>query len=342
MTVLQGKARVPKSAKIGDYGFVVRNLVNGVRVWKGRPIFLYVRVGKQAGEGRGTGLTAPWRTKPLGYTHNNKSDRQASTVKQSAETGRTSKFHGKRRKPSSGTLSPNTLLPRERSKVQKQLTKSPLQQAILGAQPPQPPFVALDPPAIQSVGRSTNVSQLVKESVDTIMSHSRAPNLDAEPKRDSPPTTPRDSPPPGSAMQAPTSTPTRPSRTPLPSCRGSVDESTVVQSPPSTAHNFSLDQVLHTLFQDPQKLSVHAQTGMNDRQPWLWCHLLERQQPVTKNSLLHFAPTSYNIIAPMDGYITEVSSSLDARRVAVVSIACRYIFRWLKMQSYCESITPVS
>ena len=48
MTMFQNGTRGPRSVKIGDYGFAVRNLVNGGRVWKGQPIFLYVRVGRQA------------------------------------------------------------------------------------------------------------------------------------------------------------------------------------------------------------------------------------------------------------------------------------------------------
>lgn len=292
----------------------------GGRVCEGQPIFLYVQVfipikGLQRLE------STSFRDKESSkQTHDILSNGQTTSRVQKSDLP--SKRSRSSPKNYGARDSPPHKLPKSLSS--KQLTKSPLHQGILGAQPFQPPDMTLDPPAIRPSTVSAGISQLIKQPFEDTFSHSRSPNHRISGKFTRSSVTPPNSPLPEAASDPDVNT-TQSSETPDSQIQESTEESTVASPPPSIVHQSPPHQIQSPIPQSPQNFSLYAQ-AIVDEQPVLpWCQLVSENSPIDKNTILNFPPTYYYILAPVDGRIEEIHPRLNMHYLVQVFKKCAYI-----------------
>lgn len=326
ITISQKKKRRQMLARAGVRGIMVRNLVRGgSRVQKGQPVFLYLQMPGQAwGNPKSDMPTSPRKKKlPEQRTHHSaRFEKQASLATGNPELSYASKPPSKRTRIASRTSIPKnspTMKP-SMAPPPKQVTKSPVYQAIISAQPPQPlPIIPDEPAAVD-----TGISQFLNQSVDNALSPPNPSIPHATPKSGEPFATLHDAPRLGTS-QSLDSAIAPPSETPTPSAQESTVMPTTTLPPTNTFHGLSSDQIYHLLSTSRNPAQHYSQAEMDYCQPLLWCRLLTKHLSLSENSKLYSPSTDYEILALMDGHITEIYQHLYRRRSVQVSKKYNYI-----------------
>ena len=195
----------------------------------------------------------------------------------------------------------------------------------------------LDQPATQPVAVDTGISRRMKQSFDEILSHAHSPSPKITRRSNissvTPPNSPRQS-----TAQSFDFTAFQSSETPTPFTRESTDMATTASLPPNTLHEFSLYQTQHSPPSSSQDSIQYEQPELDDRPPLPWCQLSKNQWPINKDSILFRPPTFYYILAPMNGYVAEVSPHITRRRFVQVSKNVNIFYSCNNTRIYFESI----
>ena len=143
ITVLHKETRERISTNTEVYGFMVKKLVNGLKIQKGQPIFLYVQVYRQEEwnlqvesslhSDRATLLREKKRPE---HCHNTRLKKQTNSTTRRPELNHIPESPSKRTKYSSKhTTKTSPPMKPSRPLSPKQVTRSPLYKAIIDAQP---------------------------------------------------------------------------------------------------------------------------------------------------------------------------------------------------------------